>query len=106
MREPISITLSERALEKLDELVKLSNLESRSRTIEEIILALNQIIHSYSQFVALATVKGAEARFDIEKMEIFLNQLQVILDRLEIATYVHKKLGKEVDIENLKVSKR
>lgn len=94
MKEPISATISEKAIRELDKLVQLSEFETRSRTLEEIILALSQIVDIYEELLIDAKIdEGKKQKHtNPDSAVTFLNQLDVVLSRLGITEYLHGKL--------------
>lgn len=82
MRKPIAITLSKLALSELDELAKKSGFETRSRTIEEIILATSEIKKHYEYLKSLSPKETGRLKADSDHILIFLNKTESIIDRL------------------------
>lgn len=82
MKKPVSVTLSKKSLDELDRIVVASNFETRSRTIEETIIAMSQIISNYRELVLLSEYRNGKRAPSNEDIGTFLNKIQVILERL------------------------
>ncbi|HLD85336.1 MAG TPA: hypothetical protein VI968_02145 [archaeon] len=82
-KQAIAITLSKKALITLDELMGESGLESRSRTIEETILAIADIKEYYIQLFHMSKkCKHGLTTINSEGVPPMLNAMEVILGRL------------------------
>lgn len=98
MKEPISITLSERAIKVLDEFSNISSFESRSQMVEEVILALSQIVNTYIRIRNTAQEKFGKKSIDQNLGMSFMNQVDVVLDRLGLLNYIEKN-AKELGLK-------